>query len=204
MTQRKLWRLLCLCSCLAVGTAGCAPYVNIPPQAGDVALHNANLATVQDVTIAAVRALLDQQPIVGPYTLVLPRGTSPASYQRVTAALGENATTEVNAERPIVEVRQLRIRADKAEVDIVTPADRYEPRGQGRLTTVYTTWKPFTGWEVNRLHSWTALVEIEEPAPDYATAPVVEPTATPEPETADQAAEEPAAEQQSADEQSTE
>ncbi len=171
MTQRNVWRVLWLCSSVMLAT-GCAPYVNIPPQAGDVAMHDANLGTVQEVSVAALKAFLEDRPTNGPFTLVLPRGTTAASYQRVTQQLGEDATTEVNVERPIVEVRQLRIRADRAEVDIVSPANYYEPRGTGQLVTIYMNWKPFTGWHVYRTHRWNSPTQIEEPAADYATAPV--------------------------------
>jgi len=169
MSSMKLSMLWALCAGLSL--AGCAPYVNIPPQAGDVALDNPNLRTVQHVSVVAVQAALEDRPVTGSYTLVLPRGTTPAIYQQVLSRLGEQATTTVDARQHIIEVRQIRVRLDRAEVDVVRAADMQSPRGPGQLVTVYLRNEPFIGWMPQRTRAWLTPTDIVEPPADYATAP---------------------------------
>lgn len=157
----------------------CAPptYINIPPENGDWAFSNPNAKDVREMEVAAVRKSLDADPINGPYEIHLPERTRPETYALVANALGADAvvpgdipavaldengkviktdgdTPAVQSpvtlgEFPPIEVRSIRIRGAKGQVDIVRPS----VSGR-RLTTVYLEWEAGFGWFAERLRNW--------------------------------------------------
>lgn len=154
----------------AAGLTGCKTYVNIPPQAGDIASHDANSKTVRDVMVTAAAAAMAERSIEGPYQVVLPEGTSALTYAAVAARLGDQASYNMDGpspETPVLEVQQVRIRAAVAEVDLARPVgpDRSE------LVTAYLDWSPAGGWAADRLRVWrtfnpsTHRVTIDAMAP---------------------------------------
>ena len=144
---------------IALGLGGCAAYVNIPPQAGDFAGHDINKQGVRAVCIEALNATIADHPIDGRYILVLPQGADPLTYETVNMALGDQVSDTADQIGPTLELRQIRIRADRAEVDIIRPADPSNYQGPGQLVTVYLKRDPLGGWHAKRLHAWRASVE---------------------------------------------
>ena len=155
-------------------------YINIPQQAGDVAFGNPNAKNVRQIMTLAVQKALEAEPLGGPYELLLPAGTSPATYALVTHALGGDALVPGNVpaiavdedgkfvvpegepdpadvvaqpmllgEFPTVEVRAIRVRSAKGEVDVVRPSNT------GRnLQEVMLEWEAGFGWYAKRVRPW--------------------------------------------------
>lgn len=154
--------LVALALFLAIFAAGCATYVNIPSNTGDVAIHNPNEANVQNVEIAAVRAALSERPIDEPFEVVLPPGTLPLTYDMVLPRISPHAVWSPEGRpegRPAVEVREIRIRGASAEVDVIRPWDPKDPAGYQQLLTVKLDWDPVAKWQVNRVIGWRTSVE---------------------------------------------
>lgn len=160
---------------MMMGLVGCTTYVNIPPHAGDLAKHDINARGVRNVCIQAIKATLANQPIQGSYAIVLPGGADQLTYETVVATLGGGATSSLEQTIPVLEVRQIRIRADNCEVDLIRPADSANPRGPGQLVTVYLKWNPLSGWDATRLHPWRAPVEQTLPGTQTTDAIPVAP-----------------------------
>ena len=131
---------------------GCATYVNIPAQAGDLAAHDPNKENVHLVQGHALQAVLDDRPIQVPFSLVLPPGSRPETHQAVAERLEPqpiSSDEETDDALPQVRVSQVRIRGWIAQVDIVRPA-----ADTTQLVTVYLKWEPFAGWHVERMRAW--------------------------------------------------
>ena len=157
--------------------AGCAMYVNIPPQPGDLARHDPNLENVFYVEKQAMQAVLDEQPPHGPYQLILPEGTVPITYDAIAAQLEPQA--DWSSEGPIenhaqIHVSKVRIRSWRAQVDIVRPSDPEILEGPAQLVTVYLKWDPLAGWNVNRYRPWSLPLDeamVRRHAEAQATLP---------------------------------
>src|SRR5262245_3152548 len=107
-------------------SSGCATYVNIPPREGDIAAHNPNKSTVQNVEVAAARAAITERRGSGPIQIILPRGTDPLTYDQVLPKIGPDAVHYKDGPRegvPVVEIREIRIRGMDAYADVVRPWD---------------------------------------------------------------------------------
>jgi hypothetical protein len=170
MTHYGALVLLVLFAAACLG--GCATYVNIPPQVGDVAQHDPNLETVLKVELQALRALEEDRPPAKTYRVVLPPGTSTQSYDAIVPQVSTLAiwTGAVAATQPAsggggtedggtVEIRQVRIRGGFAQADIVRPADAAQPNGPQQLATVSLKWDMIVGWHVNRVRIWRIGVD---------------------------------------------
>lgn len=145
---------------VCIGT-GCATYVNIPPQPGDVARHDPNDLSIVQAMGEALNAAVVDQPIQGRYAIVLPEGVSADSYKVVAARLGEAAVWPGDVERPdipLVEVKEVRIRGLSAQVDIVRPTSP-TVGAPGQVVTVYLQQNPVTGWHVEQVRIWRANVQ---------------------------------------------
>lgn len=149
--------------------AGCTPYVNIPPQKGDLAFHSPNKQTVRDIMIVAARAAIADRPIEGTYQLKLPEGSSSLTYEAVVQALGGAGTYGDRAAGPMLSVEQVRIRGVSGEVDLVRPvaADRSE------FLTAYASWAPNSGWAVDRVRVWRTFDPSRESPLGELAAPVL-------------------------------
>jgi hypothetical protein len=111
---------------LALLCGACTPYVNIPPNAGDVASHDPNRQTVQEVIVAAARAALAESPIDQPFHVILPAGTLPLIYDQMLPRISPHAVWSSRGApegEPFLEIRQVRIRGSNAEVDLIRPFD---------------------------------------------------------------------------------
>ncbi len=153
--------------------SGCATWVNIPAQRGDMAVHNPNEGNVRDVMIAAItRAVTDDQTS-GAYAVQLPSGTYDYAYRRVIASLPSGAVrlTPEAAGLPIYRVKQVQIRGFSGQVDLIPP-----PRGgSAQLLTVYLK-RDLSGWYAKRTHLWRMPVvnalRISRPMTPPGMAPV--------------------------------
>jgi hypothetical protein len=203
---------IALLASLSVGLllGGCAPYVNIPHQPGDLASHNPNNASVQRVTRIALDYTLMRYPPRDIYMVALPPGSNMETYRFVLKDLpdGGGIIGQGMGDEPVYEVATVYIRGADAQVDIIPPAIG---TGQPRLFTVYLdyTW---TGWRVERARQWNIPVEQAlratrrqvqpvtqpddnvldsqprpAPAPEPGPATQPEPTADPAPNTAEPA-----------------
>lgn len=161
MTHRSALAVsLLLCAALS----GCAPYVNIPPQQGDIARHNIDASSIRGITVPAVRAVVRQQPPDGPYVVELPESAQKLTYPAVLPRIGDDAhppfAEGLPQGAPVFEVVAIRIRGFDGEVDVVRPARI----GGRQLVTVYLRNPPFSDWTVERLRAWRGPVDAS-PAP---------------------------------------
>ena len=154
-TQR--WMVVCLAAMAACGPGGCATYVNVPAQSGDVAQNDPNYETVTQVEATAVMAVLQDKPVPGLVTLDLPAGTRPEGYQTVIKGLPEGVTAEKAEGRPVVSVRQVRVRGWYAQADVVHPGTRADD--PPHLVTVSMRWEWFKGWQPQHLKHWRIPVD---------------------------------------------
>lgn len=164
-------RWIAVCLLIATLTA-CTPYVNIPPQGGDLAFHSPNKQTVRAIEIAAGRAALADRPIEGAFTITLPEGTSILTYEAVVPQISENASYVPPGQSPsgpVLAIKQIRIRAAVGEVDIFRPIapDRSE------FITVYLTYDPMAKWAVDRIRVWRTFDPSRENPIAADSAPVV-------------------------------
>lgn len=154
---------LLVLGCLAL--AGCGIYANVPPQTGDIATHDPNHPTIQKVMAIALRAVMEEQPLSGEYTVVLPPGTLPETYNGILPHVGRGATWSSGGNAPIppvVEVKQVRVRGEKAEVDVVRPSSGGAGEGPPMLVTAKLTYDLIGGWNVRTLRLWRAGVAVED------------------------------------------
>ncbi|MAX24665.1 MAG: hypothetical protein CMJ19_09195 [Phycisphaeraceae bacterium] len=158
-TLRALAALLLI----TVGLSACTPYVNIPGQKGDtLATHNPNSKTIQEAVVAALQAVITYRPVEGPYQVILPQGTDPATYAKLLPQLGDQAmwsSDGVRQNMPVYEVKGIRIRGYEGEVDIVRPAVGLPDGRTEQLVTVDLKYYITGGWSHVRLRVWKAPVE---------------------------------------------
>jgi hypothetical protein len=146
---------------------GCATYVNIPAQHGDLASHNPNDVNVKDVEIAAIRYALDRNRVVEqPVALMLPAGTSDRGFEWIVSKLDAPVHRYGSAppDALLYRVAQVQVRALRAQVDIVQPG----PAGSRQLLSTYLK-RDLEGWYVYRDYLWQIPVDealyIARPAP---------------------------------------
>ncbi|MEO0514454.1 MAG: hypothetical protein AAF086_04070 [Planctomycetota bacterium] len=173
----KLLPLLVAALLLSLSLPGCSPYTNIPADNGDLASSNPNTKPVIGVAIASIQKALEAEPLRGPYTVAMPRRTTPETYALIVHALGNDALIPTNvpvveigdngkpikteeelqpiespialAEFPTVEVRSVYIRGANAKVDIVRPSTSGR-----RLSTVDLVWEAGFGWSAVSIRAW--------------------------------------------------
>lgn len=164
MTNRR--NTMILAAVLAVGTlfgaVACQQYVNIPAQTGDVASANANGSQVRHVIGESLRGLRPESLAPGTYQIILPNGSTPATYEEVLAIAGERFTwADAKGSGNVVdqlEIRSIRIRGLDATVDIIRssqPGDKTAPR---QLVTVYLKNYVIGGWGTQRVRVWRMSV----------------------------------------------
>ena len=206
LTTASLWAAALLATVGCAGRMAPPTYINIPQQAGDVAFGNPNAKDVRQIIVLAVQKALEAEPVGGPYELLLPDGTTPATYALITHALGGDAVvpgnvpavaldekgrpvvpdgepdpTELAAdpmllgEFPAVEVRAIRVRSARGEVDIVRPSTS----GRG-MQEVMLEWEAGFGWYAKRVRPW----RIDPDAQPRPVGPVNStiPSSDPDPE----------------------
>jgi len=150
---------------------GCATYVNIPSREGDVAVHDPNEGAVQRVEIAAGRAAIAERRGEGQFQVVLPRGTSPLTYDQVLPKISPDAVHFKDGPREgvaVVEIREIRIRGMDAEADVVRPWDLADPSGYSQVLTVEMKWDPVGLWQVVRVTGWRTDVDSALRTTPYA------------------------------------
>lgn len=129
---------------------GCATYVNIPEQPGMWASSNPDNSTAQKIEIAALTAVLTDRQSDEPYRVLLPEGSSDATYNYVVARLPRGARpAPFVAEGDLYAVAGVFVRARKGQVDIVRP----DPTGERQLVSVYLRYD-LDGWYVERKRPW--------------------------------------------------
>jgi len=164
MTTHKRWTDLAA-ALVILALSGCSTYVNIPPQTGDVAQHNPNTDTVEEISIIAARAVLADNPIKGPFRVVLPKGTLQETYERAVPrisadAVGSAATTQPFEQAgPVIDVRQIRIRGWRASVDVIRPISPANPDAGQQVVTVDLKHDVIAGWGVESMRTWRTSVD---------------------------------------------
>ncbi len=131
---------------------GCTTYINIPPQPGDLAVHNPNNGTVREVESTGLAAVLAGRSAGQRLGVKLPEGTDAETYKRIITPLGDKVyQDEAVQPKAFAEVRRVAVRGRYAEVDIVMP----EPTSQvPQLYTAYLAWEPGRGWYSQRVKHW--------------------------------------------------
>lgn len=159
---------------------GCATgsYVNIPPQKGDMALHDPNTRSVRAVVVEAINKSLEDRPIKQTFQVVLPAGTKPETYAHVLPKISEYAMWSSVGEAtgvPQMVVQQIRIRSFEAEVDLLRPIYLDSPQASRQTVTVYLQFEPMAGWYATRLKEWRSTEEVlsapQTPVGDAGSAP---------------------------------
>lgn len=166
---------LALAVTAALAAVGCAgpTYINIPAQEGDLAGHDPNGDVVRAVIADAVRGLMLDVPMEAPIAVVLPADATALSHADVARRIGEGAVSpfeEGITPATTVEVREVRVRGSKGEVDVVHPGRG----GMSHLTTVYLEWQPFGGWRSERIRTWQGSAGLVLPSRRAAPAAVPE------------------------------
>jgi hypothetical protein len=156
-------RLLTLPPCMlllavAMMAGGCgAMYVNIPRQPGDVASHDVDDPSVRAVSAEALRAAIADRR-VSQVNVILPAGMQPASVEQVLDRVGKEAPWQAHhnaPELPSFEVRQVRVRGWRAQVDVIRPASA----DHRELVTVHLRRYPVGGWAATQLYLWRIPVD---------------------------------------------
>ncbi len=174
--RMRLMILAVLAGCM-LASAGCIKYVNIPPMEGDVAETNANDDHVLQVQEEAIRAAAETSGFNSPYTFRTVTGTQERHYLAMAPRL-PNATVDDLPNGAKLEVRQVYIRGDRAQVDLVrTPAPGTQPQmpttdptlvmppapppsdDPRQLVTVYMRWDAIGGWYDTEVKVWRIPVE---------------------------------------------
>lgn len=141
---------------------GCAAYVNIPAQLGDLAGHNPNDATVRMVLGEALRGVLLEHPFDGTFAILLPERTTSKTYDAVASKVSKLAVWPGSRDRtdlPLLEVKQILVRGQSARVDVIRQLDGTQPEPREQLVTVDLHWHPLKGWLVQRLQGWRLSVQ---------------------------------------------
>jgi len=171
MTTMKSLTLTLALILTGLAPLGCQTYVNIPAQEADTANHDPNGKTVRKVMVLAIRAALDDGGITGPVQIMLPTNTNRLSYTQIVSALGDQAVSLFDEEandspnEGVVFAKGVRLRAARGEVDVARPVGD----GIDQLVTVYLSWKPLGGWEVDRVHAWRGVPIGEQGMPSVGS-----------------------------------
>ena len=132
---------------------GCAApsYVNIPPLAGDTALHNPNGWVVRAVMVESLKRVIRDYPPTSVYGVSLPQGVSEKSRALMIAKLPHGVTETWNPQNPvpIYSVRQVWVRGLNAQTDIVVP----QIAGEERLVSVFCV-TDIEGWYGRTTRIW--------------------------------------------------
>ena len=150
---------------------GCATYVNIPGQIGDVASHNPNDRNVLAVEAQALRAFAESLQLNQPFMVRTLSDTESRRHLSMLSHVSEHASPEVIDRAPLIEVRQLYIRGLRARVDLVySPAGTSTEEGaiavgyaasgtRSSVVTAYLKLDTFAGWQVTRIKTWRMDVD---------------------------------------------
>lgn len=186
-TRMRTGRLLAVVAVVVapiVGlTNGCAPYVNVPAQQGDVAANDPNTKPVPEVAQVALEAVVTDSNVNVPFYVVLPDNTSQSVYTEILPKVSAHARRSPRAvllpvkgkaadtqpapapepaaapDGPEFDVKQVRVRGWRAEVDIVRPAEVSAPAGRLQLVTVDLQYDPVAGWNTRQIRVWRTSVE---------------------------------------------
>ncbi len=134
---------------------GCAlQYTQIPPLEGQrVARDDPNRANVRSVSVLALDAVAEHRGFTGPVRIVLPRYSTAETYRAIIEAMDTEAVpaAELDADAaPTMEVRQIRLRGSRAELDII----QARPGDPAQLVTVHLQHQGLRGWEIERVRPW--------------------------------------------------
>ncbi|MCC6909895.1 MAG: hypothetical protein IT430_18320 [Phycisphaerales bacterium] len=147
--------------------AGCASYVNIPPDSNkDIAINAINAPpTPRLIGDALGYVLTINPPPSKPYAVRLPVEADPSTWGKVLAGReGAAAYAPDQADVPVYDVRSIRIRGRDAWVDIVVP----ETVDNRRLIELRLD-GGFAGWTVTSVRHWPAsVIEQRESSGQYA------------------------------------
>ena len=131
-------------------TSGCATYVNIPAQEGDVAWHSPNNPSVIQVQTAALKAVADDWKLQEAFAVKALPDTAPDEYAAMLPKISDHATGDPTDQGLRLQVKRLNIRGSTAMADILAV-----PVGQtAQLITVYLNWRLFDGWYAKRMKVW--------------------------------------------------
>lgn len=149
--------------------AGCASYVNIPPDSNkDIAINAINAPpTPRLIGDALDYVLMTNPPPSKPYAVRLPVEADASTWGKVLAGReGAAAYAPDQADGPVYDVRSIRIRGRDAWVDIVVPeAADNRPLIELRLDG------DFAGWTVTSVRHWPAsVIQQRESSGQYAPA----------------------------------
>jgi hypothetical protein len=152
--------------------AGCAGYGSYPGIEGDSANHDPNTLWMQRTMAEALIDATTRYPVDGPYAVNLPEGLAPSRMEIVLSWLGDedaNLLTQETADLPRYHVSRIWIRAQNAEVDVLTP--RPEAVGPGGEAVYQPVTFYLHGgsrkWRVTSSRLW-AIGSREAPVPNWA------------------------------------
>lgn len=162
-------RLVAMLACLAA-LAGCASYVNIPPDSSeDIAINAINAPPTPGILRTALDYVLIEHPAPQtPFGVRLPVEANDSTWDKVlTDRPGAVPFSQLAQGDPVYDVRSIRIRGADAWVDIVVPQTidnrpLVEVRLEGRLS----------GWRVTSMRHWSAsVIRQRETSGQYGSTP---------------------------------
>ena len=100
-------------------------YTNIPADQSDVASSDLDGSNTAHLEAAALKAVRQESQPKATVTVLLPKGTRYATYQKVVALAGEGFVLPEAAPvgTPVYEARAIHARSADAKVDVVTPGE---------------------------------------------------------------------------------
>ena len=152
-----------------VCVAGCAHYVNIPAQKGDLAYHDPNAKIPRAVMLLALQKVLELRPIEDSFQVVLPVGAVPATYAHILPRISERAMWSSDGrtkDLPLVCVTQVHVRGTRADVDVALPIFAGDAPAVAQITTVHLRYEPMSKWYVVRVREWRHSAERAAPHDD--------------------------------------
>lgn len=159
--------------------SGCVSWASYPAAPGEIAVKDPNAPVIEELMMSGMRWVVAKYPPTdasgqhiggGRIAFNLPVGVRPQVYRRVceTAGGGAEPLTESNTNLPIYHIKELRIRGDAAQMNVVFPASTLGASPQGG--PVYQEVKiGFEGglrlWKVNSFREWGP--GAEPPPPNF-------------------------------------
>lgn len=157
--------------------SGCISWASYPAAPGEIAVKDPNQPVIEELMMSGMRWVVQKYPPVdasgthaggGRIAFNLPFGVRPNVYRRVCEAAGGGAEplTPDNASLPIYHVRELRIRGDQAQMNVVFPASTLgaSPKGGPVYQEVKIGFQGgLRNWRVSSFREWGPGAEPPEP-----------------------------------------
>lgn len=144
----------------AFASGGCALYANYPSVGDDAAVNDPNVHPMPTVASVAVRGAVARYPLASErYVVNWPAGLELDRARRMSGEVGAGAVVVGGEpgweELPVVHVTRVRIRGDRAEVEVLRPVGRTATETSGRYQPIVVRLNGARGpWRVESARAW--------------------------------------------------